>query len=216
MSTTRPLQQPDQHRETDETWECDFCEADHAAHDFFNDAMCSEECERRDRAETLLNKLRHDHRFCFSCGRRLKTVERPPEDVTLVVGPCRHDAVPNVAKDVLVGYEYATEHADHGEISLDVVDDPRRGHIHPEAEDRLLADRVGNGVTCSCGATDHRDADPTLRSRWAIEVAHNLQEATAELRAEGKTDERLRRDAHFDALIEGASHEDALAQALVL
>lgn len=203
MSTSSSSQQHQEH------WECDYCGENRPSHSFFNGAMCSEECERLDRADTLLNILEHDHRLCYSCGRRLKTIERPPETTTLVIGPVRHDAVPNTAKDVLVGYEYPTEHASHGEISLDVVDDP-------EVDGRPMSDRVGHGVTCSCGATDHRDADPTIRDRYALEIAHNFQETIADLRAEGKTDERIHRDVHFERLILGDTHREALSKALVL
>lgn len=69
-------------------------------------AYCSRECAARDRGRRILNLLRHDHRFCWSCWAERKEIEQPTAETRRGLGP--------IADDAVVGYEYLTEHAEMG------------------------------------------------------------------------------------------------------
>ena len=69
-------------------------------------SYCSRKCRRRDRGRRLLRDIRQDHRFCWSCFRQRKEIERPPDNA--LRGRGRFTA------EALIGFEYETEHVEHG------------------------------------------------------------------------------------------------------
>ncbi|SNZ18306.1 hypothetical protein SAMN06269185_3327, partial [Natronoarchaeum philippinense] len=117
--------------------------------------------------------LEHDHRFCKTCGRQLKTVDKPAT-ASVVVGPSSHQEW-DYAKDVLVGWQYRTEHAETGEISLDVDEDG----------DRPIVERgVATGTICECGNTAHQHAEDAIRNREPFTTAYYVLRAARIFRAE--------------------------------
>ena len=190
MSVT-PTQPTDE-----ETYECSHCGGDRRPSTSVAGSFCSTACHRAHKrakqAGRILEILEHDHRFCKTCGRQLKTVDKP--DTTLVVGPCEHQEWGH-AKDVLVGYQYRTEHADQGEISMDV----------DEAGDRPIVERgVATGTVCRCGNTAHQHGEAIIRDRFPFETAYFLHRAARTLRAEDKHDVQLDRRQLFDAVVDQA------------
>lgn len=136
---------------------------------------CSDHHKRRKRARDLLNTLRYDHRFCATCFRQTKTVDRPPSDQW---------GLP----DCVIGFEDPTEHATEGDLTIS-VDEYGRERIAGHSE-----------KICECGNTSHVQVDRDLQTRFAFETAEYLREAVAELRAEGKTDEAVT-DTGLDAAL---------------
>lgn len=74
-------------------------------------SYCSQECHARATGSDFLEVVRRDHRFCWSCLRRRKEIERPTDE--FLRGRDRH------AAEAIVGYEYATEHVDEGDWGLE-------------------------------------------------------------------------------------------------
>jgi hypothetical protein len=74
-------------------------------------SYCSTECAARAKGESFLSDLRDDHRFCWSCLRQRKEIERPTDEARR--GKGRYTA------EAMIGFEYATEHADAGAFGLE-------------------------------------------------------------------------------------------------
>jgi hypothetical protein len=89
----------------------DDCDAEYAVPNAVAGSFCSAECAARDRGRSFLRSIRHDHRFCWSCFRLRKEIERPTDEARRGLGP--------VTDAALVGYEYHTEHVDMGEHGLE-------------------------------------------------------------------------------------------------
>lgn len=141
-----------------QTYQCSGPDCDDSAepHELVDGSYCSLRCSRRDDGEAVLRNIEYDHRFCTTCFRQLKEIEKPDASTSIVVGPVDHDAVEPTVRDCLVGFQYRTRHARTGEIE---------GRAHVErtdapAQDRPISpgDRLAmTGTICECGTTDHRD-----------------------------------------------------------
>lgn len=64
-------------------------------------SYCSRECYQRSRGRPLLDLFKHDHRWCYTCFRQLKEIDRPPE----------------TAPDCVAGFQYHTEHGELGQVA---------------------------------------------------------------------------------------------------
>jgi len=90
------------------TYNCAFADCDETRTESssVDGSYCSVECAARDTGRQFLRDLRHDHRFCTSCFRQRKEIERPTAAARCGLG-VHTDAA-------LVGFEYLTEHAAPG------------------------------------------------------------------------------------------------------
>ncbi|MDJ1433605.1 hypothetical protein [Halostagnicola sp. A-GB9-2] len=219
-----------------ESYECGHC------HEEFTPpatagSFCSKECHDAHRAEKqaaeVFELLEHDHRFCSTCGRQLKTVEEPPE----------HNDVGKTIPDCVIGWEYRTNHAELGERSPRVQDDPADPDIPAQGKAPVYAydrddetqntgtylnyrnplptspstnDPVRTGTVCSCGNTDHKHEDETLRKRLPFTTAHYLAVATETLRSEDKHEVRIDHERLFESVFERDSIREAFAKAVIL
>lgn len=199
MSATTPATDLESHE-----YECGHCGEGHAPAETVAGAFCSHECHdahrREKRANVLWRELEQDHRFCATCGRQLKEIERPTDEALRQIEGFH-------STTSVVGYQYRTEHARVGEISLDVDD---------EADRPIVQDAVATGTVCCCGNTSHRHEETTLRERFPFTTAYWLLVASRTLRAEDKHDVRLDRGRLFDAVLERTPIREAIAQAVVL
>ena len=175
------------------TYTCDRdgCQTEVEEHALVHGSFCSQQCYDKHRGAKQLRNIKHDHRWCHGCFRQLKDIERPGDEYSVVIGPVDHDAVADTARDVLVGYQYFTEHATHGEKTGRGVDDSDTTGGHSVTPDTLVlndgdtvdldpispepevtpapADTlVITGTICECGTTDHRD--DYLRSEQVTSV----------------------------------------------
>jgi hypothetical protein len=139
-------------------------------------SYCSTECRDRHEGRRLLRHVRQDHTVCWSCWRRRKEIERPTDAARRGLDP--------VTDQALVGFEYLTEHADHGK----------------------------HGVECECGAVDHDIPDYDRRDdvpyHWLL---YRYLEAT---RDEGQHDRDLDLATFADVLWESEDLELAVGRAL--
>jgi len=71
-------------------------------------SYCSLECFFEAKGQNILTQITNDHRWCRSCFRRQKTIEKPPEWFL--------KERPYSIRESIVGFEYYTEHVekDHG------------------------------------------------------------------------------------------------------
>ncbi|WP_436933675.1 hypothetical protein [Halovenus marina] len=74
-------------------------------------SYCSDECAARAAGRALLQDIEQDHRFCWSCFRQRKSIERPTAEAKRGRGRWTAEA--------MVGFEYATEHVDMGPYGLE-------------------------------------------------------------------------------------------------
>jgi len=145
-------------------------------------SFCSPKCHTEHRREKLADDffetLEHDHRFCSTCGRQTKEIEKPPG--TQLRGKSITDAA--------IGWEHVTEHGEFGVKSSVVQDDDddepdvpdldfEDGHdpvyvfelgdethnvgtyrdFRNPLEPSIRADEpVPTGTICRCGQTDHK------------------------------------------------------------
>lgn len=170
-----------------ESYECSRsgCSTTTAEPNLVEGSYCSQQCADLVAGESLLEHIRHDHRFCHSCFRQLKEIERPPAHRTLVVGPVDHDNVSPTFRDCLIGFEHLTEHADLGERSRDYVD-------HGDEPRPTAGDAVITGTVCKCGTTDHRDDYLRLDEVVSVEnAATRLCRILGVLGREGQHDKTI-------------------------
>lgn len=192
MSATRHTQTSDSPE-----YECGHCGGSHTPAETVAGAFCSQSCHdahrREKRAAAIFRELEQDHRFCATCGKQLKEIEKPTDEALRQI-----DGYHSTTS--VVGYQYRTEYADVGEISLDV----RAGFKHGETVRVPTRDGVATGTVCECGNTAHRHEEDAIRKRSPFETAHFLWLAARVLRAEDKHDVRLDRGRVFDAVLEQA------------
>lgn len=206
-------------------------------------SFCSPECHDEHRRQKLVDDffetLEHDHRFCSTCGRQVKEIEKPPE---------RNSAGKSIT-DAAIGWQHRTEHGCLGQLSTNVEDDDdddepdvpdldfEGGHdpvyvfehggdtynvgtyrdFRNPLEPSIRADDpVKMGTVCRCGQTDHKHENETLRTRFPFTVAHYLAVATVTLRAEDKTVVRVDRKRLFEAVLEGRTTREAFASAVIV
>lgn len=130
---------------------------------------CSHECRLHDQGQRLLNLIKHDHRFCFTCFRQLKRTHDIPE--------WRRQDLEPVTESAFTGYQTNTQHAQKGE---------RRRY-----RQGLLPDDTRVGTVCSCGQTDHRDRERVVQDASIKSVTKQLYATLGFLRREGQHDHDL-------------------------
>lgn len=182
---------------TRETYLCEACGHPTPASATIAGSFCSTQCHARHRGQKLLNKLREDHTYCYTCFARLKTTEEPSEQwtqekasrvvtaldqgATFVPGPggqmvldatrCEYSEVVDVNQ--ITGFQYGTEHSTRG-----VIEDP--------VDDYRVIER--EGLICRCGNTHHRNREEAIQTARIVEVARNLTESLHELQEAGVHD----------------------------
>ena len=109
------------------------CEVEFDVTEAVRGSYCSEACYYRHHGEKILRKLETDHRYCASCGRKLKDIEPSTDD----------------APDAFIGYQYQTGNAEFGE----------KTRFNPQLTDGGEKQAVDStGVVCAeCGATNSND-----------------------------------------------------------
>lgn len=133
--------------------------------------FCSPECYHRHRGRKLLNRFRDDHRFCFTCFRQLKRVEK---------ASVRHP-------DCVTGFQYRTEHARTGEITqrfddyIDVPQEIERYNLHPSR----------TGTICKCGSTEHATREGIIQDSSFRTVVGNLYYGLEKFQREGVHDHTI-------------------------
>jgi hypothetical protein len=128
--------------------------------EFHHGKYCSNACEVRHEGREHLEGILYDHRRCFSCFRRLKTVNPPKpdfeftkdghawtkdEDGELTLKYYSQE----ITRQAATGFQFLTQAATKGE--------------------KQHGERVITGTICdACGNCDHTHHDPALADRAAI------------------------------------------------
>ena len=133
------------------------------------DGHCSHECRLRDQGQKLLNLVKHDHRFCYTCFRKLKEVHDVPAWKRRRIDP--------VTESVVTGIQSRTEHAEIGE--------------RLQVRSGSLPDDTRQGTICKCGQTNHQDREGLIQSSNIKTVARNLYATLEQFRDEGQHDTSL-------------------------
>lgn len=94
-------------------FDCSFadCDQQRTKHSSVAGSFCSEECAARHEGRKFLNQVRTDHRFCWSCFRARKEIERPTDEARRNLDP--------ICDQALVGFEYHSEHVEMGPYGLE-------------------------------------------------------------------------------------------------
>jgi len=78
--------------------QCKWCD-DSFTHGY-NAVYCTEECLYAQKGDGVLNMIASDHRFCSSCFKRRKNIEKPPDSFLR--------RRPQLLQDAIIGFEYLT------------------------------------------------------------------------------------------------------------
>ena len=94
-------------------YECSLedCDCERTPTSSVDGSFCSRDCADRAHGRALLRDIRQDHRFCWSCFRQRKRVERPTDEFLRGL-----DAV---TAEALVGYESPTPAVERGDFGLE-------------------------------------------------------------------------------------------------
>jgi len=213
---------------TSESYDCVSCGDEFDARRAVAGSFCSHACHDAHRGEKrvreIFRELEHDHRFCSTCGRTVKTIEKPPE----------RNSKDKAITDAAVGWQHRTQHGSLGQQSVVVLDDDddepdvpdldfedghepvyvfeydgdtyntgTYGDFRNPVEPSIRADEpVKMGTICRCGQTDHKDENETLRDRFPFATAYYLAVAASKLRSEDKHDVEIDRERLFEAVLE--------------
>lgn len=149
--------------------------------EYIENEFCSHHCRIEKRGHDALRPIRYDHRFCYTCGTQLKSVEQPPDDFWLLEagsGWTRDDegriTLETYGQDetqrAVIGYQYLKPTAYIGERTA-----PSASGVKPEP--------VTMGTVCRrCGSTTPNQSTPELFAhdpeRYARRLLDTLERET--------------------------------------
>lgn len=132
-------------------------------------AYCSPECSHRHHGRKLLNLLKHDHRFCYTCFRQIKRVDDVPEHKRRSLG--------RVTESAVTGYQTRTQHGELGEVA------------HPRSDNYGF--ETSMGTICECGNANTSEREDIIRESDIKTTVLELHRALTALRREGQHDHRI-------------------------
>ena len=176
---------------TVDVFRCEHCQGHYphsGRHKYgYDRRFCTWQCKYRSKADSVLDTVKYDHQYCFSCFRRLKEVTAP----TLTKKSAeRGKSIP----DFVTGRQQYFDHA-----RQDLQNTNRRGESVHEYGSATLESRM----TCCCPANHHTTVhelpdDVEWTKRELIAHTKRLVDALDELDDRGK----LRTDFVTDALFD--------------
>jgi hypothetical protein len=94
-------------------YECSLkgCDAERTRTSSVEGSYCSRDCADRAHGRALLQDIKQDHCYCWSCFRQRKRVERPTDEALRGLGA--------VTADALIGYESPTAAVERGDYGLE-------------------------------------------------------------------------------------------------
>lgn len=180
MSTTKP-----------DSKRCKHCNKPYDR--YYTPGYCSEDCYHTSEGRSLLNVVRHDHKYCTMCGSQLKEVEEPTDEALRQI-----DGYHSTTS--VVGFQYRTPSADHGEVNAG------------GAPGREL---VRTGTVCGeCGNTNSTECFPEMQDRFLLEYAQGLVDAIRDQRKAGVHEETVDQRVFMDALVETGDLELSLGRSI--
>jgi hypothetical protein len=153
--------------------ECEHCDGHYPLAYGFNRRFCRRECKYRNIAQSLLDGVRYDHKYCANCHKRLKDISPPAVS--------RRSAEKGRSPpECAVGRQQWRSHTVHDQHNIGENSGDR---AYPSLDMR-------EGMACSCSVNHHTTIDRPnggLPKETAIEYADQLADAL---------DERREADAH--------------------
>lgn len=127
-------------------------------------------------AESILDELRGDHRYCAHCFRKIRTVEVQKKSEHKE----RHlaDGTPHSEGGTVEERALVT-------IPADLDAPPGTDESDPSREWRTVGTR--SGIRCECGMGHHRRRRRPVKTHVGVGIVRNLSQAIHELRAEFAT-----------------------------
>lgn len=167
----------------EETYECDHCGAEHHPRDAVK-SYCSHECYLHGEGERILRHVTRDHRWCASCWRPVKTVNKPPT-TRYTKAPDHPEKDRWQLKDIVIGYQYPTKHMVVTEAALGGSDG-----------DRLIAPSKVDYTCwgCRCGNTDLGSRHDVLEEIEDEGLLDRVYHCLASFHEEGQFDQSPDRD----------------------
>jgi len=207
------------HELRSQTYNCehDPCQGVRTAQGSVQGSYCSHECYLRAQGQALLNVIKHDHRYCYTCFRRLKDVHRPSEEwqdrktqpveialdqgAEFTSGPdgiLELDASECVYRKAIdpesvIGFQHWGEHATHGEVRIERPDG--------------VPDDTRIGLVCTCGQTNHADRDDIIQGADIKAVVEHLHATLEALGEEGQHSTHVDLDTLVDVLYAQYQHD---------
>jgi len=159
----------------------DGCDNDRTPASTVAGSYCSRECADRSDGRALLRDIRQDHRFCWSCFRQRKEVERPTDEA--------RSGWSLLIDEAVVGYEYPTEFVEQGPYGLECKcgaldhDDPVYDQRHEGpferflqlASERFVADGRRNDAVDAAALTDEFRVDSDEDVPLELAVGRSLE-----------------------------------------
>jgi hypothetical protein len=146
-----------------EICQCENCEGHYPLSIGFNRRFCRSQCKYRSLAQSLLDTLRYDHRYCANCYRKMKSVEPPGLSKKSAE---RGKSIPECA----TGRQYYREHCQQ---------DLRNTH-RASSEHGYASVSLDSRMTCSCPVNAHTTIDRPaggFSKEQATEHAERLSDA---------------------------------------
>ena len=164
---------------TVDVFRCEHCQGHYPhsrGHKYgYNRRFCTWRCKYRSKADSLLETVKYDHQYCYSCFRRLKEVTAP----TLTKKSAeRGKSIPGFVTGRQQYYEYARQDLQNTNRNAETA----HGHASPTLEARM---------TCCCPANHHTTVhelppDAEWTKDEAVEHTKRLVAALDEMDERGK------------------------------
>lgn len=210
--SAEPIRSPSSQR--NHLYDCNYCKAAYPPDEEYRPGFCSVICEASDRAETVMNIIVHDHRYCTNCFQKIRDVYPPGRSLhsSDVVAHEEWGAEDdpyaffrNGVPECAIGRAYPLPHcrrSSNAEV-LRRVDGVSAGYEpHPD----LWKERA----VCSCGAMHHQTITPQLRARRLRgEYGRNLSDTIRQLLYEDEHEQRHDPDVLLSALQDAYLNLDA-------
>ena len=191
---------------------CDHepCDTSYAVHggDSFG-GFCSEACYHRHTGANVLDHLIHDHRFCGSCFRPIKTVDKPTTEWLDNVGSHVQVALNAGARLRSIDSDLQM---DTGGVQINsqldytpITDGKRKVHTEAVIGEQYMTEhtvRTPWGWSCECGNTDHTHREPAIIDVEIEQVIVFLYRALQQLYSEGHISQSPSRQELFAGLRE--------------
>jgi len=132
---------------------------------FYTPGYCSEDCFYIHKGRKALNQVESDHTICATCHTPIKTIEKPPESVSLNIPPSDHTQSNGLTENVLIGYQYQTEHTKR-------YDDAQGAGANAIFYTRW---------SCDCGTVNPNERDDILETVDLNKTVRNLCERLYDL-----------------------------------
>lgn len=193
------------------TRECDHPDCEETREKWnLHHGYCSKGCRHRAKGEEVLEQIKHDQRFCSTCYRGIRSIDKPSSEWLDDNGSHVSVAINNGAK--LVSADSDLQSQMDGGVRLNSVLDYTgvTGGMRKVNTESVIGQqyeteytvRTPYGWSCVCGNTDHRHREPAIIDVEIEQVITFLYFALQQLFEEGQLNQSPTRSELFAGLRE--------------